>query len=353
MLSQQSLAARGEVEVVLVDSNSPADELGAFAAFAAQHDLPIVYARSAERETIQAAWNRGIKLSRAPYLTCLGADEGLHPDALRQLAAALDADPVADWAIADSLVTSVDRHGVFDADVMPYDRRGYRQDLVYLETCYLSWVGGLYRRTIHDRFGWYDESFRAAGDTEFKCRILPHIRSVYVPRMLGVFNNYPEARTTQHPRAELEDLRAWYLWRSAAGMHYAFARRPAADAVQLLRDSLSYRKSYCTHLSTDFDVADALAEFLTTRPDAPAWAQRVRPQTAAAIALLRRVELLPKTVLVGPRGIFRSLWLHRQLRSARRLAAAHRAAFGLSATPHYDIFNDNRYEQHWYSWSAS
>ncbi len=353
MLHQQSLARRREIEVVLVDSNSPADERGAFAAFAAEHDLPIVYARSAARETIQAAWNRGIKLSRAPYITCLGADEGLHPDALRQLAAALDAEPAADWAIADSLVTTVDRDGVFNADVMPYDRRGYRQDLVYLETCYLSWVGGLYRRSIHDRFGWYDESFRAAGDTEFKCRILPHIRSVYVPRMLGVFNNYPEARTTQHPRAEIEDLRAWYLWRSAAGMHYAFARRPAADAVELLRDSLGYRKSYCAHLSTDFDLADTLAEFLATRPDAPAWARRIRPQTAAALGFLRNIELVRKTVPLGPRGIFRSLWLHQKLRSARRLAAAHRAAFGLPATPHYEIFNDNRYEQHWYSWSGS
>ena len=171
--------------------------------------------------------------------------------------------------------------------------------------------------------------------------------------MLGVFNNYPEARTTQHPRAEIEDLRAWYLWRSAAGMHYAFASRPAADAVGLLRDSLSYRKSYCAHLSTDFDLADALAEFLATRPDAPAWARRIRPQTAAALALLRNVELVPKAVPVGLRGIFRSLWLHRKLHSARRLAAAHRAAFGLPATPHYEIFNDNRYEQHWYSWSGS
>ena len=58
---------------------------------------------------------------------------------------------------------------------MPYDRRKYQQDLVYLETCYLSWVGALYRRSIHDRFGYYDGSFRGAGDTEFKSRILPFI----------------------------------------------------------------------------------------------------------------------------------------------------------------------------------
>jgi glycosyltransferase involved in cell wall biosynthesis len=352
MLQQQSAAARGELEVVLVDSNSPSDEQGAFAAFAAQHDLPIVFARSAARETIQAAWNRGIKLSRAPYLAFLGADEGLHPDALRQLAAALDADVTADWAIADSLVTSVDRHGVFDADVMPYDRRGYRQDLVYLDTCYLSWVGGLYRRSIHDRFGWYDESFTAAGDTEFKCRILPHIHSIYVPRMLGVFNNYPEARTTQHPRAEIEDLRAWYLWRSAAGMHYAFARRPAAEAARLLQNSLNYRKSFCGHLSTDFDLADALAEYLSVRPDAPPWARQARSLTATALALLREVELQPDATPLGPSGILRSLWLYRKLRAAQRMAVAHRSAFGLPTTPHYEIFNDNRFEQHWYSWSG-
>ena len=92
---------------------------------------------------------------------------------------------------------------------------------------------------------------------------------------------------------------------------------------------------------------------MATRPDAPAWARRARTQTAAALALLRKVELVPKAAPVGPRGIFRSLWLHQVLRSARRLAAAHRAAFALSATPRYEIFNDNRYEQHWYSWSGS
>ncbi len=285
MLNQQSLARRGELEVILVDSNSPADERGAFAAFAADNSLPIVYARSHERETIQAAWNRGIQLSRAPYLAFLGADEGLHPDALRRLAAVLDADPGVDWAMADSLVTSVDRDGVFDADVMPYDRRGYRQDLVYLETCYLSWVGGLYRRSIHDRFGWYDESFRAAGDTEFKNRIMPHIRSVRVPGMLGVFNNYPEERTTQSPRAEIEDLRSWYLWRTTAGMHYAFANRPAEDAARLFVDALSYRKSFCGHVSTDFDLAAAVAEHLAGRPDAAAWAATALTRGAGGLVV--------------------------------------------------------------------
>ena len=56
----------GELEVVLVDSNSPTDELAALEGFLARRDLPVVYARSAQRETIQQAWNRGIGLTQAP-----------------------------------------------------------------------------------------------------------------------------------------------------------------------------------------------------------------------------------------------------------------------------------------------
>ncbi|MBX9701663.1 MAG: glycosyltransferase, partial [Acetobacteraceae bacterium] len=353
MLARQSIAQQGALEVVLVDSNSPSDERGAFAAFAAAHpDLPMVFARSAERETIQAAWNRGIHLSRAPYLSFLGADEGLHPDALRQLAAALDADASVDWAMADSLVTSVDRHGVYDSDVMTYDRRGFRQDLVYLETCYLSWVGGLYRRSIHDRFGLYDESYRAAGDTEFKNRIMPHIRSVHVPRMLGVFNNYPEERTTQHPRAEIEDLRAWYLWRSEAGMRYAFTRRPVEDALALLRDCFGYRKSFCGHLSTDFDLAGALGRYVMSRPDAPPEADAVARAAAEGEAALRALDALQFDTAPDRLGIARTRLGWRQLHDVLALAPAHQAALGLASPPPYAVFNDNRYEQHWWSWSA-
>jgi glycosyltransferase involved in cell wall biosynthesis len=351
-LALQTMAQAGELEVVLVDSNSPADERAALEAWRSSRGskLTVVYARSAERETIQAAWNRGIRLARAPYLAFLGVDEGLHPDALRQLAAALDRDPRADWAMADSLVTSVDRNGVFDADVMPYDRTGYRQDLVLLDTCYLSWVGGLYRRSIHERFGFYDESFRAAGDTEFKNRVLPHIRSVHVPGVLGVFNNYPEERTTAHPRAEIEDLRAWYLWRTPAGMGYAFGKRPVEDAMALLRDCFGYRKSFTRHISTDFDLAASLARHIAARPDAPSSSQDILQTTHDAVALMRSIEMLPSSA-GGRLGAARHTWsVVREFRKSR--ATRHAALLGLPATPFHEVFNDNRYEQHWWSWSG-
>lgn len=351
MLAAQSVAREGRLEIVLVDSGSPSDERRVFEAFAATHDIPIVFARSAERETIQAAWNRGIKLSRAPYLAFLGADEGLHPDALRRLAAVLDKEPEIDWVMADSVVTEVDRDGVYSHEVMTYDRKGFRKELTYLDTCYLSWVGGLYRRTIHDRFGYYDKSFRAAGDTEFKNRVLPHIQCAHLPEMLGVFNNYPEERTTASPRAEIEDLRAWYLWRTVAGMHYAFDAGPIEPAVALLRNSLNYRKSFCGHLSSDFDLAQSLVSYLQPRPDAPEWIDTARTEIDAAVNLMRVVDDPPTNRPTGPGGILGANWLFQRVRDAQRMAIEHQDVFQLPSKPHYELFNDNRYEQHWWSWS--
>ncbi|MDE3075923.1 MAG: glycosyltransferase, partial [Chloroflexota bacterium] len=199
MVRQQTLLRTGEVELVFVDSGSPDREIEIYRQFAASSELPAVYARTKRRETIQAAWNRGIQLSRAPYLAFLGVDEGLRPDALGILTGELDANPEVDWVMADSIVTALDKRGIFDRDVMKYDRAGYRHDWHYLDCTFLSYVGGVYRRSIHDRLGYYDESFRAAGDTEFKNRTLPFISSKHVPLPLGVFNNYPDDRTTESP----------------------------------------------------------------------------------------------------------------------------------------------------------
>ena len=76
------------------------------------------------------------------------------------------------------------------------------------------WVGGMYRKSIHEHFGYYDSTFKVAGDTEFKSRILKFINVAYINENLGIFLNYPDERKSETPLAEIEDLRAWYLYRT-------------------------------------------------------------------------------------------------------------------------------------------
>jgi hypothetical protein len=269
-LRSQSLLGRRQVELILVDSGSPSDEYAALCQTLVNFSLPYLYVRTAARETIQTAWNRGIALARAPYLSFLGADEAVTPDALAILADALDADPSVDWVEGDSLLTEVDGRGAWLRDVMVYDRDGYTPNHVYLETCYLSWVGAMYRRSIHDRFGYYDGSYRAAGDTEFKNRVLPFINTQRIAQLLGVFVNHPEPRATASPIAELEDIRAWYLHRTLGGLRYAMQRHDPCEVERLLLLALCYRKSYTTHFSSDVEYAAQVATYLKERlPTSP------------------------------------------------------------------------------------
>ncbi len=347
-LSTQSLVEQGALEVILVDSGSPANEHAAFRSFADQSRMPILYVRTAERETIQAAWNRGIGLARAPYLSFLGVDEGVHPVAYAELAAALDRQPHVDWVMADSIVTNVDRFGGFVSDVMAYDRAGYHHSLAGLETCYLSWVGGLYRRSIHDKIGLYDETFRAAGDTEFKNRGLPFLQTAHIPKALGLFLNYPEERTTQHPRAEIEDQRAWYLHRSCTGAAYRWRQEPVEAVEAFFRRCLCYRKSYTQHQSTDFDMAYVVACHLIDRAENPTFAEAALQSAKAMLDRIRALEVLDLRQSPPERRQF----VLESLIMAKRQEAVDELKLGLEQRPRYEIFNDNRYEQHWYSWSA-
>ena len=342
-LQEQTLFRSRQAEVVFVDSGSPDDEYGALTSTELRLPFPFLYVRTRQRETIQTAWNRGILLARGPYLSFLGADEALTPPALEILAGRLDADSALDWVQANSVATEVDGRGAFVREIMTYDRSGYTPHHPYLDTTYLSWVGALYRRSIHDRFGYYDGSFGAAGDTEFKNRVLPHLKTDCIAQTLGVFRNYPEERATASPRAEIEDLRAWYLHRTAGGVRYAFDDRDPAEVERLLLLTLHHRKSYTRHASTDVGYARILADTLRSRdPRSPALA--LSEGAAALDEACRALDWIAERGLVG-----RARAVRRARETVARVRAEHRATAWLPDAS-YDVHNDNRREQHWWFW---
>ncbi|MEW6329837.1 MAG: glycosyltransferase [Pseudomonadota bacterium] len=349
-LAQQTLLRSGNVEIVIVDSASPSNDYSVVCRFLESRKLNVVYARTHHRETIQAAWNRGIHLAKGEYLVFLGADESLYPDALQTLSELLDRHPDIDWVMANSVVTDVDSHGLYRCDAMVYDRYGATKDHAYLETCYISWVGGMYRKNLHERYGYYDSTFRAAGDTEFKNRVLPHIKVKFTPQVLGVFFNYPDDRTTASPTAEVEDLRAWYLHRSMGGIRYAFQGRHPSEAVNLAMQALGYRKSYFSHLSSDIEYAGNLLRYSkTTTGNEPDKYSVVRDDLRRMLSDMHDLEWIDWRT-TGRMDVMQKLGRAR-LR-ARFLECKHRRLFDKTITPSYRIMNDNRYEQHSWVWPS-
>ena len=211
------------------------------------------------------------------------------------MAAALDGDGAVDWVMASSLVTEVDERGVYKNDVMAYERKEAVQDLCYLESCYVSYVGGMYRKSVHDRYGYYDESFRGAGDTEFKNRILRHIKVKFLPETLGLFLNYPEERTARRlvRWLKLKICEPCIFTVRRAASHYAFDARPPEHVYSLLQMAVGYRKSFCRHISTDVEYAKNLTDYLIGRGILEGSVRVLAGDLGEMLEVMRSLELAP------------------------------------------------------------
>jgi glycosyltransferase involved in cell wall biosynthesis len=183
-LEKQTIA--GSMEVIVIDSGSEQNEQAIVRQFAGRL-ANLIYVRT-ERESLYAAWNRGIGLARGRYVTNANTDDAHRVDALERLVAALETCADADVAYADYAWTSranesfdsgqisrVVRHPAFHpADAMFYCILG----------CHPLW-----RRTLFERLGAFDDGFRAAGDYDMLLRLTANgHKPVHVPEVLSLFH---------------------------------------------------------------------------------------------------------------------------------------------------------------------
>jgi len=202
----------------------------------------------------------------------------------------------------------------------------------------------MYKKSIHDRFGYYDESFKAAGDTEFKNRILKHINIKFIDETLGVFLNYPGERATTSFLAEIEDLRAWYIYKTNGGIKYLFENYNYEQLEKVFINSLSFRRTFSFEYSTDFSYSIKLAKFILQKfPNS----KKIFKIQEDLNILLKRVHFLNKEqsrlnkifILFYPIYLnFLSIYfqIKHQIILNKKLR--------------YRIYNDTLYQQHYWIW---
>ncbi|MBL0712169.1 MAG: glycosyltransferase, partial [Desulfosarcina sp.] len=189
-LVEQSVFQKGQLEIIVVDSNSPENERAIVERFSEKYPH-IVYLRTQERETVYAAWNRGIENARGTYFVNANTDDRFAPNALEVMADTLDAQPEYDavygnWVVTrtpnDTFESSMSKH-LF---VYPEFHPGL---FFYLQvTSHANFV----RRSVFKQIGAFDDSYTVFGDREFMLRFSAKgFKALKLERTIGLYLENP------------------------------------------------------------------------------------------------------------------------------------------------------------------
>lgn len=197
-LVEQTLFKKGEVEILVIDSGSPENELAIVEEFQRQHKN-IVYVRT-EREPLYASWNRAIPLARGRYLSNANTDDRHRADAYELQARALDQNPNVALSYGDMVLTQT-----------PNAKLGRAPDEKLYPWPAFNLIGLLgedrcgphpmWRRDHHYELGGFCEEFKVASDYEWWLRLATKYPLLHIPEPLGLYLKRPDS--IEHRQLEI------------------------------------------------------------------------------------------------------------------------------------------------------
>ena len=137
---------------------------------------------------LYTAWNKGIKFSTGEYITNANCDDELVPDAIEKMALMLDTVPHFDLVYGNHINTRTGDE---------VRRPSYSLDQIRRH-CFIG-PFPMWRRSLHERYGYFDESFLIAGDWEFWNRIAERNNIYHMNRAVGFYCDRPESLEKRLP----------------------------------------------------------------------------------------------------------------------------------------------------------
>lgn len=181
-LLEQSLG--NHLEILALDSGSPEQEREVVREYQCQA-TNIRYIRTARRESIYQAWNRGVALASGRYLTNANVDDRLRYNALEQLVMPLEQYSDLGLCYADSLLTTVPNETFATTATHTCQSHPDYSPNGLLEWC-ITGSHPVWRRELHETNGLFDTAWRSAGDYDFFIRTSRRWKFLHVPQPLGL-----------------------------------------------------------------------------------------------------------------------------------------------------------------------
>ena len=194
-------------ELIIIDADSPESEAAVISEYAARFPQ-IVYERLPYRAPIYTAWNIGVRMARGRYITNANMDDARRRDSLELQCGVLDNLPFVDVAYQDVLYTIEEGLSIDEIE-----RIGVTSRLPIITPHNLGDFnsphnGPMWRRSIHDDIGFFNEHLRSAADWEFWIRCLIGGKNFYkINDPHVIYYSNPEGVSTDVSGPGLEEAR--------------------------------------------------------------------------------------------------------------------------------------------------
>ncbi|MEM2915519.1 MAG: glycosyltransferase [Candidatus Bathyarchaeia archaeon] len=201
-----------QTEIIIIDSHSLQNEKAIVEEFQKQFDN-IIYFRTDKRETTHKALNRAIKLASGKFLTLACTDDRHRKDAFEQMVKILEEFPDIALVYADCAVTNVENDSFENPHIIGcYKWPDFDPRLLFRG----NFIGPqpMWRRELHEKYGYFDAKMIAAGDYEFWLRMAWNEKFYHIPEVMGLYFMSPQGLENKNRKicdqeTEQSRLRYW------------------------------------------------------------------------------------------------------------------------------------------------
>jgi len=213
------------LEIIVVDSGSEQNEGAIVRQFQEKHSQ-IHYIRTEERETVYAAWNRGIEASRGKYITNANCDDRHRPDAFEIMVNTLEQKGNVSLVYADCLITETENETFFQCTPVGRFRwHDWNRELLLNRGCFMG-PQPMWRRSLHDEYGLFDADFITSGDYEFWLRVSQTHDFYHIPQLLGLYLRSPQSiEHRNRDKQALENKQLLTVYREASRRNEVIRQR--------------------------------------------------------------------------------------------------------------------------------
>lgn len=173
-------------ELIIINANSPGHEEDIIFEYMQMYPN-IIYKKLDYDPGLYAVWNIAISMAQGEYITNANIDDRLKFDCYEQHKKALDTHPEADLVYSDFYVTRYSNE-TFANNNHSHVRVMPEFSLQELKKQPLPNNHPMWRKSMHTKYGLFDESYKHAGDWEFWLRAA--VNGAQFLKVPGVYNLY-------------------------------------------------------------------------------------------------------------------------------------------------------------------